>query len=85
MLLFTLAAPLSLIDDDIIHASPSAESIQIKSLIKGSKVINFTFFFFLHLTERAKTKQQQQNSLTQWRCAILEMFNLESSALGEVL
>lgn len=83
MLLFTLAAPLSLIDDDIIHASPSAESIQIKSLIKGSKVINFTFFFFLHLTERAKTKQQ--NSLTQWRCAVLEMFNLESSALGEVL
>lgn len=37
MLLFTLAAPLSLIDDDIIRGSPSTGSIQIKSLIKGPK------------------------------------------------
>lgn len=56
MLLFTLAAPLSLIDDDIIHASPSAESIQIKSLIKGSKVINFTFFLFFAFNWEGKNK-----------------------------
>lgn len=54
MLLFTLAAPLSLIDDGIVHGCPSAGSIQIKSLIKGSKVINFAF---LHLIESTRKKK----------------------------
>lgn len=47
MLLSTLAVSLSLIDDDIMHGSLSAGFIQIKRLIKGYKVINSTFLFFL--------------------------------------
>ncbi len=44
MLLFTLAASLSLIADDIMHGGQSTGSIQIKSLIKGYKSNNVTFF-----------------------------------------
>lgn len=58
MLLFTLAASLSLIDDDIMHGSQSDGSIQIKRLIKGYKVINITFFYIKGKKKHNQTTNQ---------------------------